>query len=940
MKLTAKTVPLLLMAVLGTGIVQADPVKKGRPLFHQGADTIITGPDTLPVARIYGRPVPAAHNLASADAVYPADLLKSPVTSFRNALTGRLAGLYTLQSSGLPGGDGAALTLRGQAPVIIIDGVVANLTTFDLEEIESITVLKDALGTAMLGARGNGGAIVVTTKKGKAEKPQISVTAQTAVQKPIGFPKTLNAYDYASLKNEALRNDGIDSTFSGAYYTQAALQAYQNGSTPYAYPNVSWLDEVTKKSSQFNKYTLSATGGSSFARYFVSLEHINQSGFFKTVDSNTYNTNNSFKGYSIRSNVDVNVTNKLTGGIYLLGRILNGNEPGVGVGTILSNILSTPANAYPVLNADGSFGGNQLYQSNVLAQTISSGYRQNYKRDILVNMYLRRTFDEVTPGLWLQAKAAYYATLSETINRSKSFAVFQPGGAAYTQYGTNGTQGNSNGIDYQGRSDYEEVSLGYDRTFKNIHGVSAVLLANRDNSSNGPGAASNSSDLPYTIMGTSGRITYNYKSRYVAEFAYGFNGSNRYPDGGKTKLVFYPAVGLGWNLEKEGFLEAATWVNRLKLYASYGRTGNDNPGYFVYYPRYFDGPTAYFGTGASGVTTITEGTLPNRNIRPEKANKLNLGLNGAAIQDHLSFTVEYFRNKYYDLIMQRGSNSTTIGNDYPDENIGKNRYSGWEGQLGWQQSGKTIQYFISLNGSTVGSKVLYMDEVARPYDWNKRTGQPVGQPFGYIAEGLFQSQAEINSSPATLGYRPQPGDIKYKDLNNDGVITYLDQTAIGTTEPLFFYGVSVGFSFKGFDISALLQGVENRNLYLSGDSYWSYQNNGTGQAYASALNRWTPQNTAAATYPRLSFGNNTNNYAVSSYWVHSGDYFRLKNAEIGYSLPAALINRIGLQTVRVFANGYNLLTKVSSPLDDRDPEAFAGGYPIQRLFNFGINIKF
>jgi hypothetical protein len=233
-----------------------------------------------------------------------------------------------------------------------------------------------------------------------------------------------------------------------------------------------------------------------------------------------------------------------------------------------------------------------------------------------------------------------------------------------------------------------------------------------------------------------------------------------------------------------------------------------------------------------------------------------------------------------------------------------------------------------------------MDEVNLPHSWMRQTGQPVGQPFGFVAEGLFQSQAEINRSATTVGYTPQPGDIKYKDLNGDGVINQFDITAIGTTKPLFFYGASFGISFKGFDISALVQGVENRNIFLGGNSYWAYQNGGTGQAYNANLGRWTPANGANATYPRLSYGANTNNDAFSSYWVRSGDYLRLKNAEIGYSFPASIIGKIRLQTVRIFANGYNLLTRTSADLDGRDPEAFTGGYPIQKLYNFGINIKF
>lgn len=884
-----------------------------------------------PVELIYTT-VPPDLTTASNDAVYNREILKTPVTSFRNALTGRLAGLYTLQTSGLPGSDGSSLTLRGQSPVVIIDGVVANLTAFDLEEIESVTVLKDAIGTAMLGVRGSGGAVLVTTKKGKVGHQQISFTAQTAVQQSLGYPKTLNAFQYATLYNEARVNDGLT-----ALYPDSVLQAYQNHTNSYAYPDVNWRDEITKKTSTFNRFTLSATGGNRFARYFVSLENVNQAGFFRTVDSNSYNTNNNFKSYVIRSNVDVNITNKLTGGIYLLGRILNGNEPGATAGTILSNLLNTPANAYPVLNRNGSFAGTSQFQNNLLAQTIGSGYRQNYKRDMLVNLYLKRALDEITPGLWIQAKAAYYASLSEDINRSKSFAVYQQSAAtgAYTTYGTNGTQSNVQSIAYQASTDYEELSIGYNRTFSSVHGINTLVLANRDNSRSG------NADLPYTIVGTSGRIAYDYKGKYVIEGAFGLNGSNRYPDNGDTKLGFFPSIGLGWNLEKEEFLKGNNVLSRLRIYGSYGKTGNDNPGYFVYIQRYFDAAGVPFGTSAGNNTTITEQILANPNITFEKAKKLNAGVDGAVLNNRLSFKVEYFRNKYYDLLMQRGRNTSLIGNNYPNENIGINRYYGWEAQVSWQQSVNSFQYFISANASSVGSEVLYMDEVFQRYDWMKRTGQPVGQRFGYMADGLFQSQSEISSSATLEGYTPKPGDIKYRDLNSDGIINQFDIAPIGTTKPLFFYGVSLGASWKGFDISALVQGVQNRDVYLSGGSYWAFQNNGLGQAYENNLNRWTPANAANATYPRITIGTNENNQATSSFWSRSGNYLRLRNAEIGYSLPPSLTGKIHLQSLRVFANGYNLLTHASSEIDDRDPEVYDGSaYPVQRVINFGINIKF
>lgn len=883
-----------------------------------------------PVERIYTT-VPRHLSVASTDAIYNNDILRSPVTSFKTALTGRLAGLYAQQLSGQPGADAASVSLRGMDPVVMIDGVVAPITIFNLDDIESATLVKDALGTAMLGVRSSNGVLLITTRKGSADKQQISFSAQTSIQKPIGSPRTLGAYDYARLYNEALTNDGLP-----AIYTPADLAAWQDGSDPYGHPDVNWRDQVLKGSSRFDRYSLNASGGNNFARYFISLEHVNQTGFFRTVNTNKYNTNNDFKSYVVRSNIDVSVNKKLTGGIYLLGRILNATEPGVSTNNILVNLLITPNNAYPVYNENGSFGGRQQYQDNILAQTIASGYRTNYKRDMLVNFYLTHKLDDITPGLWAKIKIGYTATLSENIVRQKTFAVYQmlnsPSGTTYNKYGNDGAQGNGNGIQYQGRSDYEEFSIGYDRTFKSKHGITALLLVNRDNMAAG-------SELPYTISGGSGRFAYNFKGKYVAEATFGYNGSNRYPDNGATKRGFFPAIGFGWNMEKENFLQQHTWLTRLKLFTSYGKTGWDDPGYFTYIQRFFDGPTVYFGTGASGNTTITEQPLVNRDLSFEQATKFNIGIDGAVLDNRLSFTIEYYNNKFYDLLMQRGNSITMIGNDYPRENIGKNRFTGFDTRISWQETVAAFQYFVSANYSVQRSEVLFMDEVYRPYDWMIRTGQRVGQPFGYIAEGLFQTQTEIDNSATTVGYTPQPGDIKYKDLNEDGIIDQFDVAPIGRKKPFSFFGLSAGAQWKGFDFNILLQGAI-REVYLGGVNIWPFQLGGSGQAYEHNLDRWTPATAATATFPRLNVGDNPNNQAGSSYWLRNGSYARLKTVEIGYSLPAPVLKRVRVQSIRVFIRGYNLATIASSELYDRDPETYFGFfYPMQKLYNFGITIK-
>ena len=889
-----------------------------------------------PVRLLYGTSLAPDLTAASTQTVYNAALMRLPVTSFLTALAGQGAGLQVTQISGQPGSDAGSASLLGRFPTVVIDGIVRPIYNFDLEEIESVTLLKDALSTSMLGVRNsNGGILNVTTRRGTPGQPRISFTVQSAIQEPIKLPKPLDAFNYATLYNEARVNDGLAPT-----YTADDLQKYRDGSDPLGHPNVNWLDQVLNKSSKLDRYTFSATGGNKFSRYFVSLEHLNQTGLLKTSDINKYNTSNDYKAYIVRSNVDLQLSKKLTGGIGLLGRILTSNDSGAGFGqglpVILTNLFNTPALAYPVYNANGSYGGTQQFQNNVWAQTIGSGYRELYNRDVVADFYLRRTLDEVTPGLWVRALASYYASLSETVYRDKTFAVFQQttganGQPVYTQYGTNGDQQNNNGVNFQNNTTYVEADLGYDRQVGN-HGLHAIALVSRQ-------SLLQESDLPYTVQGVSGRASYNYQGKYVAEFAFGLNGSNRYPDNGDYKYGFFPSAGLAWNLSREDFMKGTQpWLSYLKLYGSYGLTGNDVPGYFTYIQTYFDTQAPVFGTGASSAgTTNSEQVLASRNRTWEKGRKLSLGLQGALLDNHLGFTVEYYNSLYTDLLQQRGRSTTLIGQLYPDENLGRNRYQGLTTQLTYQQNFGQLSLLAAVNVGVQYSEVEFQDEVYRPYPWMQRTGQPVGQGFGYVADGLFQNQAEIQGAATIVGYTPQPGDIRYKDLNGDGVINQFDIAPIGRSNPSIPFGVTVGGRWKGFDLTVLLQGSLSRTIYLQGAAEYAFQNNGFGGAFEQHLDRWTPSNPDAS-YPRLALGNNLNNYApVSSYWLHDASYMRLKNVELGYTLPLNWSSRVRLQGVRFFASGTNLLT--FSQYDRVDPEIFNAAYPQQRLINFGVNLK-
>lgn len=914
--------------------------KQGRNITKSGSQK-----DSLQkkdVQLLYSSVAPDLTTTSTAT-VYSKDIIKSPVSSPYSAIVGRLAGINFYQGSGQPLQDAASFTLHGRTPIVLIDGVARNLNSIDLDEIESVTILKDAVSTAMLGVRGANGALSIVTKRGSVAKQSISFTAQSGIQEGLGMVKPLGAYDYAVLKNEAIVNElRTNPNFNGVKYSAADLQAYQNGTDSLGHPNVDWQNQLFNKTAMISRYNFNISGGNKNSRYFASLENLNQNGFLKTSPLNKYSTNNFIKSYLARTNIELNITSKLVGGISLFGRIINTNEPGGivsdnsagnGINDIYNSILTTPNNAYPVYNANGSYYGNPNFLTNLQAQSTGTGYNQGYIRDVLADIYLKRSLDEILKGLWIKGKVSYSSNLTEKITRTKNLVVFNPNGTGgYTQLGNVVLQRNTNAIQSQGRSNYVEVSAGYAHTFKEKHNVDALVMYNSDQSIA-------NSDLPYTVTGGSAKLSYNYNKTYVVEAAFAYNGSNRYPTANNYKYGFFPSVGAAWNISNEKFMQHIKWMDALKLFGSYGSSGWDNPGYFAYLQRYNNNANVYFGNANASNGTLVQSTLANPNITWEKANKLTVGLQGSLIKNRLSFSVEYYNNKFTDLLQQRGHSTSIIGTSYPNENIGSNLYKGFDFQLNWQETKKDFTYFVAANATLQTSKVLYSDEVTQPYAWMNHTDNKVGRPFGYVANGLFQSQADITGAATFLGYTPQPGDIRYKDLNGDGVINQLDQTAIGTNKPFIYYGVNMGFSIKGFDLSALFQGAANTDAYLlsNTNAFLPFQNGGLGQAYQNDLDRWSAS-TPNSSYPRVGIGSNTNNQAFSSFWYRSGDYVRLKNLEIGYTLPSKLLVKTKILTsARVFANGLNLVTWSGLP-GNRDPEVF-GTYPIQRVFNFGVNIK-
>lgn len=870
----------------------------------------------------------------SFDVIYNKELIKSPVVDVTNALSGRLTGLYTLQQGATPGNEQAALYVRGISnPLIVIDGIPRPYTLLNPAEIESVTVLKDALAANLYGMRASNGALLINTKKGVPGKQVISFTAQYGIQKATTRPSYLDAYNYASLFNEALANDG-----KPALYTTADLDAYKNGTDPIGHPNVDWQKAVLRDQMSFARYSADISGGGKFAQYYLALDHISQQGIFATDGNKTYNTNNDYKQYSIRSNVMMNVNSTLKAYLNVFGLIRNGTQPGANTSTIFSELLNVPNNAYPIYNPDASYAGTSERNNNLYGQTVNSGYRQTYNRNIYADVGLQQSLDILTKGLWIRGKASFGTDLTETINRSKVFATYKmnvdasTGDTTYTKFGTDGTQNNSGGISTQTRNNYWDVTLGYDRSFKGGHTLTgrAIVSAQQYGSD---------FDLPLTYTTYSFNGTYNYNNRYDVEIAVTANRQNRYPK--HNDLGVFPAAGIGWTITNESWFPQLKALNNLRLKASFGRTGMDDVGYYVY-SQFYGGATGYnLGVSPTAISGASESLLANPHVTWEKADKFNIGAEAMLFNNKLRAGLEYYIDTYSDLMQTRGRSLAFLGTTYPQENIGKNRYKGWDLSLQYEDAAGKVKYYAGLKLSTRQSEILFMDEVDRKYDWMKQTGEKVGQVFGYIAEGFYSADDITNKTPTLEGYKPVAGDIKYKDLNGDKVINRYDIAAIGNTKPFISGGLQGGVEYKGISFSFLLQGTANRDLMLNNTDYEFQPLTGGGytQAQAHHLGRWTPATAATASYPRLTVGNNVNNQVASTFWLHKGDYLRLKNVELGWTLPLKWVQTIKMSGARVFVNGFNLLT--FTEVDRLDPEyPYATGYPNLKVFNAGVNIKF
>ncbi len=876
------------------------------------------------------------------------DLKQSPVANVTNALAGRLPGLITLQRSGEPGYDNSDLLIRGRStfnsvsPLITIDGVQKDysaINLLDVNEIENITILKDASATALYGVKGANGVIIITTRRGREGAPQMQLSTQTAVQTPTRLPLILGSYDYARLSNEAYLNDNPDGILIP--YDEISLEAYRTGINPLKYPNINWMQEAMKNS-LLSQSNFNISGGSPKTRYFVNIGYTNQNGIYKSEKQPKYDPNVSFKRYNFRSNVDVDFDKDFSMSLNLFGAIENGRYPRSSASTLFDMLQKVTPNAFPIKYPTGFYAQtpsllNPFYWLN------TQGYAQNFNSSLSGMLSATRKLDFIVEGLSIKGNYSFDGYFKNQFTRTRSER------AAY--YNGTGDYDNLDSYTYtqedlplsapsssfnQNRDIWMDASINYSNTF-GPHAVSGLLLANRTQKVIG-------GQIPYVSQGLVTRLTYNYNNKYFGEFNAGYNGTDNFAK--DNRYGFFPAFSAGWIVSEESFLKENQVLTFMKIRGSYGLTGNDQLSgrRWLFISEYNDYSGYNFGDPLVWMSGVGEGAIANPLVSWEVARKGNLGMEFKLWKDLIELNVDLFHEKRNDILITRGSVPSMIGipsGNLAPVNFGETVNKGFEIELNHRKTVGDVSYFVKANASFARNKIIFMDEESKPYPYLTNTGRPIGQYFGLKADGFFNNVEEIQNHAQQFG-QVIPGDIRYVDLNGDNIIDQNDAGPIGKSDvPEVFYGLYLGLNWKGFDVSCLFQGADGFNVLLSDQAVYEFVEG--RNVLQHHLDRWTPETASTANYPVLHYGFNNNNHRPSSFFLKDASYIRLKNAEIGYTFKNVKLTKDKkFSSVRVYTNGMNLITwdKIGGSYDPEIRSGSGNNYPQQKVYNFGLSVSF
>jgi len=958
------------------------------------------------------------------------DLVQTPVSNITNMLVGRTAGISAVQASGEPGLNTATIrirgiaTLNGQDPLIVIDGIQQPaeqpyilLNAMDANEVESISVLKDASATAVYGIRGANGVIIVTTKRGRSNHPQFSFTANQGVTKAAELFQTLNSYQFALFRNEGIRNAQAagDHSFDALLFSDNELWKFQNNRdyTPAEVDAMSSLTAPQKEAlknspalyytshnyyhDQFSgtgvqrQYNLNVSGGTDRTKYFTSLGYFQQDGILSNSSYGGSNTNPSFKRYNFRSNFDIDVAKNFQLSVNIGGQSSVMKVPGASTTSsdfgnryqaIIQNILeNSPFSGPGIVNGHlvTSFVGVAGDPTNPLAlkggtgytplaQLLTAGTRTMYTTTLSTVLTLKHTMGYLLKGLEAHATVAYDDSYlkgySQTVSIPAYSAMRSPSdptkitfiGGQLSPTATADNQGNG-----AWRKIYLEAAINYNHSFGD-HNVSGLILGNAQRYT----ANGQAFNTPSGLMGLVGRVTYNYQERYLLEGDLGLNGTENFAP--ENRFGYFPAVSAGWIPSKESFFPQNKWVTWVKFRGSYGEVGNDQIGSrrYLYLPNtWATNASGYYFGNTNGSTNnpyyagSAESTLGNPDVTWERAKKTNISADLKFINNKLSVTTSVFQEKRDNILVTSGvipANYGVASSAAPPLNLGRVTNKGFELEADWEDQVGTFSYFVKGNYSFARNKIDFRAEAPYPYPWQNATGYAIGQYKGLLTQGFYNDPKELANRPYNkFGNNARLGDLKFRDVTGDGIVDEKDEVPIGYANlPQVAYNLSVGFSYKGFDLSALFIGTAKGSFPQLGYILSSPFAKNVGEVLqASYDGHWTPEKLAKGqkiTYPELSFsGGGPNNAVLSDFWLRSNDFKRLKNLEIGYSLRQqnSFLRRTNIKGIRIYANGNNLYTWDTKILKGIDPEQADTGknnqgylYPLTVTFNMGVNIQF
>lgn len=962
------------------------------------------------------------------------DLVSTSVSNLSSMLIGNAPGITGLQQSGEPGRNGTKLYLRGVStyagstdPLIVIDGVpeppeqtYSRFNSMDANEVESITILKDASSTAVYGVRGANGVIIVTTKRGKVGKPVLSASTSFGYTTAGTLPKNVSSYEFALMRNEAIKTE--QSTFGNPSfnalvfdnndlwkfannrdYTPAEVAAFPgltdaqrnalNASPALYYSSRDLFESQFGGKGPQQQFNLNVTGGTEKVKYYTSLGYFSQGSILQNTNYYGANTKSDYNRYNFLSNFDINAVKNLDLAINISGQFGTTTGPGIDGGTdlgsrykiimqylydtnammapgiidgkLINNIAGNPGTpSNPLGQKIGSLVGSQNSIRNLLA----SGSETAYDSRLTGRIGAKYRMDYLTKGLSLRANVnyennytkatTYRITLPEYSVRRNLIDpnIFDFYGGERT---STGTFNNNPGHNAVNRTFYVDAGINYERIFGD-HSVTALLLGNAQKYFI-PGDSFNT---PSGNMGLVGNLRYDYKQRYLAEVSFGYNGTEQFSE--DKRFGFFPAYSAGWVISNEPFFPKTDWLSFLKVRGSYGLTGYDKIGgdRYVYLPSSFQVNQAgyYWGNGnGSSANTYTNGTneakLGNPDVTWEEETKRNLALEAKFFKNRLSLIVDAFKNERTNIFTQPGLVPASYGvpsANVPRANLGIMKNKGYEASLGWTQSTSKVSYNVLGQVSYAKNKIVYNAEAPNPYPWMNSAGYSVGQYKGYVSDGFYNTQEELNNRPNLTynGNKAALGDVRYKDINGDGLINQQDMVPIGYSNlAQFDFSLKAGVSYKNFDLNVLFIGKAKGSFNLNNGMNRPFVKN-AGNAFEWEYNgRWTPEKAASGqeiTFPRATIDGSpsfVNNYGVNSdFWLVSNAFKKLKNVELGYSFRNYdFLKKAHISSLRLYVNGNNLITW-DNAFDDIDPEQSDYGssylFPLTRVFIFGANIRF